>query len=171
MTQETIGTWTRYQLRRQLFSIGEDFWIENDRGERVFRVDGKVLSIHGRFVLEDPGGSELATIETKLLALRPTMRIERDGQVYATVSKALLTLLHHHYTIEVQGGMVLEAEGSITDHEYEIRSSGQVVAEISKRWFSIHDTYGVAVAPGQDAVLLLATAVCIDELSERGREH
>jgi uncharacterized protein YxjI len=32
-----VDSWTRYQLRRQLFSIGEDFWIENDRGEAVYK--------------------------------------------------------------------------------------------------------------------------------------
>lgn len=171
MTQNPVGTWSRYQLRRKLFSIGEDFWIEDERGDRVFRVDGKVLSIHGRFVIEDLNGSELATIETKLIAIRPTMRIERDGDLYATVRKAFFTLLRQHYTIEVEGGDVLEAQGSITNHEYEIRSNGQVVAEISKRWFSLRDAYGVAVGPGQDAVLLLAAAVCIDEMSEREEKH
>jgi len=39
------------------------------------------------------------------------------------------------------------------------------------RWFSVRDAYGVAVAPGQDDVLVLAIAVCIDELSERAHEH
>ena len=36
--------WTRYKLQRQIFSIGEDFWIENDRGEQQFKVDGKALT-------------------------------------------------------------------------------------------------------------------------------
>ena len=164
--------WTRYKLRRKLFSIGEDFWVENDRGERVFKVDGKVLRIRETFVLESADGSELATVEAKLIAIRPTMRIERDGQVIGTVKKALFTLLHQRYEVELEDGEELEAEGDITNHEYEIRSrsDGQTVATISKRWFTIHDTYGVAIAPGQDEVLLLAAAVCIDEMSE-GRDR
>jgi uncharacterized protein YxjI len=166
MTQDS---WNRYQLRRKLFSIGEDYWIQNDRGEPVFKVDGKVLRVRETFELQDRDGSELATIEAKLIAIRPTMRIERGGHVYATVKKALFTLLHQHYTIEVRDGPVLEAQGNITNHEYEITSDGGMVATISKRWFSVRDTYGVAVAPGQDDVLILAAAVCIDEMSER--EH
>ena len=164
--------WTRYKLRRKLFSIGEDFWVENDRGERVFKVDGKVLRIRETFVLESADGAELATVEAKLIAIRPTMRIERDGQVIATVKRALFTLLHQRYDVELEDGEDLEAEGDITNHEYEIRSraDGQTVATISKRWFTIHDTYGVAIAPGQDEVLLLAAAVCIDEMSE-GRDR
>ncbi|HKF16358.1 MAG TPA: LURP-one-related family protein [Candidatus Dormibacteraeota bacterium] len=166
----TDGSWTRYQLRQKLFSIGDDFWIENDRGEHVYRVDGKVLRIRETFVLEDANGSELAKIEAKLVAIRPTMTIERAGQVLATVKKALFTFLREHYTVEVGDGKVLEARGDITDHEYEIHSDGQLVASISKRWFTLRDTYGVAVGPGQDDVLLLAVAVCIDEMSRRAHK-
>jgi uncharacterized protein YxjI len=163
--------WTRYQLRRQMFSIGEDFWITNDRGEPTYKVDGKVLRIRETFVLEDRNGAELATIEAKLIALQPTMNIERGGEVVATVRKALFTLFRQHFSIEVQGGPVMQAQGDILNHEYEIESNGQAVATISKRWFTIRETYGIAIAPGQDEVLLLAAAVCIDELSERNREH
>lgn len=163
--------WTRYQLRRQMFSIGEDFWISNDRGEPIYKVDGKVLKIRETFVLEDRDGAELATIKAKLIALQPTMNIERGGQVLATVRKALFTLFRQHFSIEAQGGPVMRAQGDILNHEYEIESNGQVVATISKRWFTIRETYGIAIAPGQDEVLLLAAAVCIDEMSERNREH
>lgn len=165
------GAWTTYQLRRKLFSIGEDYWIENDRGQRVFKVDGKVLRVRETFALQDPDGAELASIETKLIAMRPTMTIERGGQVYATVKKALFTLLRQHYTVSVRGAPDLEAQGNITNHEYEIRAYGQVVATISKRWFSFRDSYGVSIGPGQDPVLVLAAAVCIDEMSEREHEH
>lgn len=166
-----VDAWTRYQLRRQMFSIGEDFWIENDRGEPTYKVDGKVLRIRETFVLEDRNGAELATIEAKLIALQPTMNIERGGQAYATVRKALFTLFRQHFSIEVHGGPVMQAQGDILNHEYEIESNGKVVATISKRWFTIRETYGIAIAPGQDEVLLLAAAVCIDEMSERNRDR
>ena len=35
----------RYLMRKQMFSIGDDFWIEDESGQRTFRVDGKVLRI------------------------------------------------------------------------------------------------------------------------------
>ena len=164
-----VDTWNRYQLRRQLFSIGEDFWIENERGEQVYKVDGKVLRIRETFVLEDRNGAELATVQAKLIAIRPTMTIERGGRPVATVKKALLTLFRQHFTIELAGGQAYEAQGDILNHEYEITSAAGSVAHISKRWFTLLETYGVAIAPGQDEVLLLAAAVCIDEMSEEER--
>ena len=166
-----VDTWTRYQLRRQLFSIGEDFWIENERGEQVYRVDGKVLRIRETFVIEDRSGNELATVQAKLIAIRPTMNIERGGEVIATVKKALFTLLRQHFMIELAGGQALEAQGDILNHEYEITSGAGAVAHVSKRWFTLLETYGIAIAPGQDEVLMLAAAVCIDELSEEDRRR
>jgi uncharacterized protein YxjI len=166
-----VENWTRYQLRRKLFAIGEDFWIENERGEAVYKVDGKVLRIRETFVLEDRNGAELATIEAKLIAIRPTMTIERGGQTYATVKKALFTLFRQHFTIEVAGGQVYEAQGDILNHEYAITASGADAATISKRWFTVRETYGIAIAPGQDEVLMLSAAVCIDEMSEEDRNR
>ena len=34
-----------YRMRQKLVSIGDDYWIENDQGERVFKVDGKALRV------------------------------------------------------------------------------------------------------------------------------
>jgi uncharacterized protein YxjI len=163
--------WTRYKLQRKLFAIGEDFWIENDQGEQVFKVDGKALSLRHTFLVEDRAGTELLSVESKLIALQPTMKIERQGRLYATVTKALFTLFHQHFTIQVEGGPAYEAQGDITNHEYEVMGSGAPVAQISRQWFSIRDAYGVAVAPELDQALILAAAVCIDEITEREREH
>jgi uncharacterized protein YxjI len=81
--------WSRYRLQRRLFSIGEDFWIENEQGEQIYKVDGKAFSLRETFVLEDNNGSELLTIESKLLAVRPTMKILREDKLVATVTKKL----------------------------------------------------------------------------------
>ena len=34
---------TTYQMREKLFAIGDDYWIETDDGERVFKVNGKAF--------------------------------------------------------------------------------------------------------------------------------
>ena len=44
---------TRYKIRQNLVSIGDDFWIENAEGKKVFKVDGKVLRIRKTLVFED----------------------------------------------------------------------------------------------------------------------
>jgi uncharacterized protein YxjI len=62
----------------------------------------------------------------------------------------------------------LRAKGNFVDHEYEIDREGRAVANVSKRWFRVRDTYGVEIQPGEDDALVLAIAVCVDALSHPG---
>ena len=157
---------TRYQMREKLFAIGDDYWVETEGGERVFKVDGKALRARSTFVLEDPSGEELFKIQERKLHIRDTMEIERGGDTVATIKKALITPLRERFSIELEEGE-LSAKGNITDHEYEIERDGDKVAEISKRWFRVRDTYGIEIAPGQDDALIVAATVCIDEMAAR----
>ena len=76
-----------------------------------------------------------------------------------------MTPLRDRYSIEVEGGAELSAKGNIVEHEYEIEREGDKIAEISKRWFRVRDTYGIAVAPDEDAALVLVATVCIDQMA------
>ena len=156
---------TRYQMREKLLSIGDDYWIETDEGQHAFKVNGKALRIRSTFILESPTGEELYKIQEKKLHIRDTMKVERDGDTVATVKKALITPLRDRFVIELEDGGELSAKGNIVDHEYEVEQDGEKVAEISKRWFRIRDTYGINIVPGQNDALILATTVCIDEMS------
>ena len=159
---------TRYQMREKIFSIGDDIWIETGDGDRAFKVNGKALRIRRTMIIESPSGQELLKIQEKKLSVRDKMTIERDGETVATVHKALITPLRERFAIDVEHGEDLSAKGNIVDHEYEIERDGKKIAEISKRWFRVRDTYGIEVAPGENDALILAATVCIDEMSRPG---
>jgi uncharacterized protein YxjI len=156
---------TKYRMREKLFAIGDDFWVENEEGEHAFKVDGKALRIRKTLVLEDPSGTELYKIQEKKLHIRDTMDVERGGDTVARVKRALITPLRERFSIEVEDGEDMEAKGNIVDHEYKIERAGDRVAEVSKRWFRVRDTYGIEIGPGQDDALILAVAVCIDQMT------
>ena len=160
---------TRYLLREKMLSIGDDFWIENDRGERIFKVDDKVLRARDTVIIKDTDGKELYKLQKRLLRARDTMAIERGGDKVATVKKAFVTPVRDRFTVDLEGGGDLEVEGNILDHEYQITRGGVPVANISKRWFRVRDSYGVAVVAGQDDALVLAVTVCIDHLTSHDR--
>jgi uncharacterized protein YxjI len=156
---------TRYQMREKVFAIGDDFWVETEDGQRAFKVDGKALRVRSTFILESASGEELFKIQEKEVRVRDTMEIERDGDTVATIKKALVSPLRDRFSIDLKDGGDLSAKGNIVDHEYEIERDGEKIAEISKRWFRIRETYGIDVAPGENDALIIAVAVCIDEMS------
>jgi uncharacterized protein YxjI len=156
----------RYAVQEKLFSIGDDFWITDERGGKAFLVDGKVLRMRQTLEIQDPDGRVLVTVRKKLVSMHETMEIEQDGALVATVRKALISPLHHRSTVDLADGSQLEATGNILDKEFEITAGSQVLARISRAWFRIRDTYGVDVAPGQDDVLFLAIAVALDRIHD-----
>jgi uncharacterized protein YxjI len=150
-------------MREQLFSIGDDFWIEAEGRGPAFKVDGKALRARETLVLQGPGREELYTIQEKKLSVRDKMDIERDGETVASVKKAVVGI-RDRYSIDLVAGGDMSAKGNIVDHEFEIERDGNKVAEVSRKWFRVRDTYGIEVAPGEDDALLLAITICIDQM-------
>jgi len=153
----------RYQMREKLLSIGDDSWIENESGDKVFKVNGKAMRLRSTFILQDPNGNELAKIQERKLSVRDKMHIE-CGATSATVHKAMLGI-RHRFTIDPDNGENLHAHGNFVSHEYEIERDGETVATISKKWFRVRDTYGVQIGAGENPAFLLAITVCVDEMS------
>jgi uncharacterized protein YxjI len=156
----------RYKIRQKLISIGDDFWIENAKGQKVFKVDGKALRIRKTLVFEDVNGTRLAQIKERLLSIKDTMVIEdADGRDIATVKKALIAPLRDKWNVTVKGGDDLVVQGNILDLEYDIKQGRRKVAEVSKKWFTITDTYGIEIEEGQNDILILAVAIAIDMMA------
>ncbi len=152
----------RYRMVEKMVSIGDDFWIENGQGQRVFKVDGKALRVRDTLVFRDTHGNEVCKIQQRLGRVRDTMEIEGpNGDRIAMVKKAMITPLRDRFVVKVGDGPDLEVQGNILSHEYRIGN----VAEISQKWFRVRDSYGVEVAPGQNDLLILAVTVCIDQMT------
>ena len=156
----------RYKILQKLISIGDDFWIENQNGERVFKVDGKALRLRKTLFFEDIQGNRLAKIQERLLPIKETMVVEdADGNQMAVIKKGLFAPLGDHWSVNVRGGPDLDVQGNILDHEYSISQRRRKIAEVSKRWLSLTDTYGVEIDAGQNDILILAIAIAIDMMA------
>lgn len=159
-----------YKMRQRLVSVGDDFWIETDSGERAYKVDGKALRLRQTLVFEDAGGHKLAKIQERMLRIKDAMEIEdADGNRLAMVKKALISPLRERWKVEIEGGPDLDVQGNLVDHEYTFSGGHDTVATVSKQWFRVADTYGVEIEPGQDPVIILAATVALDAMSHEGR--
>jgi uncharacterized protein YxjI len=161
-----------YLIRERLFRLGQDSDITDEQGRPVLHVDGKVLSLRNRLVVRELDGREVAQVHRKLAALRPTYQISVAGLKAAEVRKHLFTPFRDRFTIDVPGPDDLEMEGDLFGHEFTIRRHGQRVARVSKRLFSMRDTYAVDIAPDQDDLLILAAVLALDlaKDQERGQD-
>jgi uncharacterized protein YxjI len=165
-TSGLAGSKQRYKMREKMISIGDDYWIENEDGKRAFYIDGKALRARETLLIKDMQENDLYKIQEKMARVKDTMDIEdAEGNKAASVKKDLITPLRDHWKVEVANGPEMDVQGNILDHEYKIEAGREKVAEVSKKWFRIRDSYGVEIEPGQNAGLILAIAVVIDQMA------
>ena len=153
-------------MKQRMISFGDDFWIENERGEQCFKVDGKMLRVRDTLFFRDRNGQEHCKIQEKVARVKDSMEIEDpNGRRMAMVKKALITPLRERWVVKIADGPDLDVQGNILDHEYSIGEGRDKIAEVSKKWFRLRDTYGVQIEQGQDDLLLLAVTVAIDMMA------
>jgi uncharacterized protein YxjI len=152
-----------FRMQEKLLAIGDDYWIEDDRGNRAFKVNGKAVRVRDTWILEDANGREVAEIKEKKLSVRDAIVIHYDGHE-AKVKKAMVGI-RDRFHVEIHDGEDLKVHGNIVDHEYEIERDGHKIAEVSKKWFRMRDTYGVEIEQDDNIPLLLAVTVAVDALA------
>ncbi|NOR90559.1 MAG: hypothetical protein GQ524_09925 [Anaerolineales bacterium] len=153
-------------MREKLVTIGDDFWIENEHGQKAFKVDGKALRVRNTLNFEDARGNVLCKIQERMMRVKDSMEVEgADGKQVAMVKKAIISPVRDRFTVKIKNGPDLDVQGNILDHEYTIGKERDKVAEVSRKWFRIRDTYGVEIEPGQDDIVILAVTVCIDQMA------
>ena len=157
---------TRYQMREKLVSIGDDFWIEDAHGQKTFKIDGKAVRVRDTLEFKDRNRNVLAQIQERKLRVKDSMEVEdANGNQIAMDKKAIISPVRDRFTVKIKNGPDLEVKGNILDHEYTIGEGRDKVAEISKKWFRVRDSYGVEIEIGQDDIVVLAVTVCIDQMA------
>ena len=163
-----------YVLNQQLLSLTGDLWIDDGQGNKMFEVDGKLLSLRGTHVLKDLNGQELYSIEKPLAPhIHKTVTISKGGQTVATVQEAIFHLGGDKFQISVAGGLELTIKGNWMNREFQVADqAGRVAIQVSRAWFSIHNGYGIQITPGFDVPLALAICIALErvEAQEQGQE-
>lgn len=71
------GGAARYKVRQKMASIGQDFWIETESGQKAFKVDGKAMRVRSTLLFEDAQRHELYKIQEKIKEMVPRARYVR----------------------------------------------------------------------------------------------
>ena len=159
------GNADRYQMREKMLSIGDDFWIEDESGRRAFKVNGKALRVRQTLVIEDANGAELMKIQDRPVHVREVMEVEDPtGATVATVKKAMVSPLRERFTSTwlAVGRWPRRATSPTTSSR---SSPAAPRSPRSRRSGSGSATPTASRSPGENAPLILAIAVCIDQMA------
>jgi uncharacterized protein YxjI len=160
-----------FVLNQKLISMTGDLWIDDSNGNHAFEVDGKLLALRRSLLLKDTLGRELYEINKSLAHVHKTFEVKQGDKVVATIQKALMSMFGEKFTVTAVDGSQFKVTGNWAGREFRVQKDGADVIVASRRFFSLHDAYGIQVGPGFDAPLALAIVVALEQIEkEEGRE-
>ncbi|MDN6625880.1 MAG: LURP-one-related family protein [Pisciglobus halotolerans] len=145
-------------IKQRLFSWKDRFTVKNREGEDCYFVEGEFFSWGKKLHIYDREEKEVLYIEQKLWSWLAEYSLYIDGEEQGIVRQQL-TLFHPRYVIE---GPDWQVEGDFWAHEYNIIEKEQVIASISKEWFSWGDSYTLSIQDESQALLALGVVLVID---------
>jgi uncharacterized protein YxjI len=155
-----------YRMRVRLMDLRADYWVQTSDGRTVYQVDGKAVRFREAFTIRDAGGMVVARLTERLPHARDTMTIDRPGRPSATIRKAVAAPMPERFVVEADDVGTIDVRGDVVDHEYTFERDGQPIAQVSRRWMTVLDTFGVQVQPGADPVLVLAATAALDAMGD-----
>lgn len=142
-------------IKQRVFSWGDKFSVYDEAGNEKYLVKGEVFTFGKKLHLYDLSGNELAFIEQKMFSFLPKYHILVNGNTVAEVVKEF-TFFKQEYSVN---GPEWTVHGDFFDHEYEITDGYNIIASVSKEWFTFGDAYEISF--GRDVNEILALAVCL----------
>jgi uncharacterized protein YxjI len=162
----------RYHLRERAWSLTESFTIKDERGHPVFDVHGKFFHIGDNLILTDrQSGQQLLQIKQKLISIRPSYDIYRNGEHWGNVHEQI-HLFGERFKVKGENGMVFEIDGSVWNWNFSISDpQGNLLARVGREFSLFRDSYAVDVAQGVDVPFVIALAIVLEMVKEHHEQH
>ncbi|WXG39381.1 MAG: hypothetical protein WED07_00865 [Candidatus Freyarchaeum deiterrae] len=156
-----------YIIDQKLLSIQHTLIIKDEKQTELGKAVKKILSVTEEIDFNDNTKpmQTVGSCKRKLLAAFPAYEVENElHQTVANIKKQVIAIGDDWWVEDTSGKKVLKVDGNLIGLEYTIRDMmNQKVAEVSKKFFSIRDSYGVKIT-GNDAdpFIILAVVAAID---------
>ena len=158
----------KYKVKGKLFSIFGKYEISDENDHISYTAKSNFFQT--KVPLLDDLGHEVLTIRRKVLSLRYTYFIERDGAPLYKVVKTL-GLKPTVFIESLSQPDAFLVEGNIWGTEYAFYKENEEFAYVSGKMFSLPGLYGVAIKEGEDPRIVLALVLIIDLIKRDKRRR
>lgn len=170
-----------FLIKEKFFSINERMEILDPRSQAIlgyFR--SKFFTLPKKYWLTHPDDDPIIGIEKRMLTFMPKFNFFEAGpeetlsmnRPLGTLEKKFSFFTPKYHFVGPNGAILYEIQGNFWEHHFQVIEQGQIVAEISKKFWSWTDTYGVRIEPSkndQEAMILLTVVVVLDYIADQRR--
>ena len=146
-------------IKQKIISWFDSYNVYDEHGNIVYIIKGKLAWGH-KFVVCDANGMELGHIKERIITFLPECEIYKDNIKIGSVKKKL-TLFKPKYTCNLGD---YEIDGDLWEFNYKVKKNRSVVATVSRKFFSLADTYTIDCQK-EDSFNVLLIVVAIDAIN------
>ena len=154
-----------FQMNSKWFRYGS-YDIIDQKGDVAYRVEGKLWSLGDNLKILKPDGAEVGSIRTSFLFnpfekyqiqlnKKVQAKFNRDSRWYRPFERL-------RYKLDIPGSEDYSIVGNFWENEFEFLRKERKVATVSRKFFSLTDSYGIEIEKGEDDVAILAAAVVLN---------
>ena len=153
-----------FQMNAKWFSYAR-YEILDQKGDVAYEVDGKFWTLGDNLKILKPDGTEVGSIRSTMwFNFFEKYQIQLNKKVQATFSRdnrwyRLFEKLR--YKLDVPGPNDYSIIGNFWANEFEFMRKDRKVATVSKKFFSLRDSYGIEIEKGEDEVAILASTIVL----------
>lgn len=155
----------RILMRQRLLSILDHYDVCDEAGQKLFQVNGKI-ALAPELRIRNAAGEEIAHMKFEMFHLMPHYNFYENGEKIDRMVKKI-TLFRPRYELEEAGWTV---QGNFLDHEYQVTDDeGREIANISKAYLKVRDTYAIDVPDARNVLRVLMVALIVDSVQHPSR--
>ncbi len=157
--------YNKFKIKKNIWSLKGDYKIYDEHEHVQYYVKGENPFLRSKFSFCDSDDEVLFNIRRKLLSLRHTFYIAKDGIDVIKIVKTLgiRPKIFVEHLIDPDAFYV---EGNIWGLNYKFYQGGEEFAMVSKDLWKLIDTYGVVVKQDADESLVLAVVTIINIIKD-----
>ena len=144
-------------MKQKVFSRRDRFFVKDENGNDRYAVEGEI-AIGKRLHIYDADGNKSAFIRQKVMSWLPRYFVYINGQEVCTVVKEF-TLFRQSYRVE---GLSWHLTGNFLTHEYILAENGRQIMNLSKKWFTLGDSYELNITDPKNELLCLCVTLVVD---------
>ena len=178
IVQEKAETFCMKQKRSL---SGNDFVVKDLQGKKFVVFEGKAMSLRDKTKILDADGKVICVMAKKLATVTPTFKIKTpDEETELAVIRKRVVQIGGKLRIDLidprnDDQVIYTAESNMNRSKTVVKNTDdQVVAKIGQSLWTCksktlddRDVYGISVAPGMDAVIILCFCAARDEIIEQ----
>ena len=87
------------------------------------------------------------------------------------IKKKILKLIGEEFWVEKNGVEFMRIYGDFTEHDYQFKSKGIIVASVDKKWVTLRDQIDISMTSEVDNRIIIGAVIVIEHIEENERQN